>query len=327
MKKKIAVLVGGYSHEAQISVKSGETVMTHLDPEKYEAINILIDKKGWTADYHGTAIAVDKNDFSVPFEGGKITFDAAFIVIHGTPGEDGKLQAYFEMLSIPFTTSGSLASAITFNKYTCNSLLKHYGIRCASSVLIRKGDNIDQDMIAEELGFPMFVKPCDGGSSFGVTKVKSADQIKNAVMHAMEHGTEVLIESFISGKEVTCGIFSYQGKTTVLPATEIVSKNEFFDFDAKYKGDSEEITPARISDDMMAEIQNITQEVYHLLNLHGMARIDFIIQDNEPYLIEVNTVPGLSAESIIPQQARVKGITLKELFSGAVEDCLSRFSH
>lgn len=322
MKKKIAVLVGGYSHEAQISLKSGETVIENIDENKYEVYKIVVDEKAWTGYKNGYSSPVDKNDFSLTINSEKILFDAAFIVIHGTPGEDGKLQAYFEMLGIPFNTCGSLASAITFNKFTCNSLLKHFGIRCAESIVIRKHDPIIAKDIANKLGYPMFVKPCDGGSSFGVTKVKEETQIEKAVKEALQHGTEVVIESFINGVEVTCGIFRVKEKTTVLQATEIVSKNEFFDFEAKYKGHSEEITPARISKEMMKEIQRITQQVYELLNLKGLSRIDFIIQNNVPYLIEVNTVPGLSAQSIIPQQAKFEGITLKNLFSDLIEESL-----
>jgi D-alanine-D-alanine ligase len=324
MKKKIAVLMGGFSHEAQISMKSGETVMKNIDTALYDVYRIVIDETGWNAHIDGQIIAIDKNDFSIPLSTGKISFDLAFIVIHGTPGEDGKLQAYFDMLGMRYTTSDALTSMITFNKYTCNNLLKHYGIRCAKSVLVRKGDTLNAEKIAAELGFPMFVKPCDGGSSFGVSKVKSMEEIMPAVENAIQHGTEVVIEAFVNGTEVTCGIFNLLGKTTVLPATEIVSKNEFFDFEAKYKGESEEITPARISPEMMKEIQSITSQAYRLLNLKGLARIDFIIQDNAPHLIEVNTVPGLSEQSIIPQQARCVGISLQDLFGNMILDALQR---
>lgn len=322
MKKKVAVVAGGFSHEAQISLKSSETILKHLSTDKYELVKIIISEKGWYAYRENQEVAVDKNDFSVDFGNGKILFDVAFIIIHGTPGEDGKLQAYFEMLDIPFTTCGSLASAITFNKYTCNSLLKQFGIRCAESLVVRKNETINPNQIASKIGFPMFVKPCDGGSSFGVSKVKNKEEIISAVNNAVQHGTEALIESFISGTEVTCGIFKIGTQITVLPATEIVSKNEFFDFDAKYKGDSEEITPARISNEMMKEIQSITQKTYELLNLRGLSRIDFIIQNDIPYLIEVNTVPGMSAQSIIPQQAKVAGFDLSQLLENLVEDAI-----
>lgn len=317
--------MGGFSHEAQISMKSGATVMKHLEREKYELYQVVIDEKGWNCHDGTTAIPVDKNDFSVMLSSGsKLMFDCAFIVIHGTPGEDGKLQAYFDMLKIPYTTCSALASAITFNKYTCNQLLRSYGIKCANSVHVRKGELVEKEKIAAALGFPMFVKPCDGGSSFGVSKVKTPEEIVPAVEKALQHGTEVIIESFVSGTEVTCGIFHLNGNTIVLPPTEIVSKNEFFDFDAKYKGDSEEITPARISQEMIKKVQHITHYAYQKLNLSGLSRIDFIIQNDEPYLIEVNTVPGLSDQSIIPQQCRCVGIELKDLFGWMVEDALRK---
>jgi D-alanine-D-alanine ligase len=324
MKKKIAVLVGGFSHEAEISFKSGATVMKNLDTTKYEAVKINIVEAIWKAEYKDAVFSVDKNDFSFLAPEGKFKFDAVFIAIHGTPGEDGKLQGYFDLLNIPYTTSGVLASSITFHKFYCNNLLRAKGILCADSVLITPHDAIHPDEIIAKLGLPCFAKPCDGGSSFGVTKIKSKEDVIPAVKKALEHGTGCLIESFIEGKEVTCGIYHLNGKTVTLPPTEIVSKNEFFDFDAKYKGESEEITPARISNEMTAKIHSIITEVYHYLGLNGVARIDFIIHNEVPYLIEVNTVPGLSDQSIIPQQARCHGISLETLFTEMLEDAISR---
>lgn len=324
MKKKIAVLVGGFSHEAEISFKSGATVMKNLDATKYDAVKINIVEAIWKAEYKGSFFTVDKNDFSFMAPEGKFIFDAVFIAIHGTPGEDGKLQGYFDLLNIPYTTSGVLASSITFHKFYCNNLLRAKGILCADSVLITPYDAIHPDEIIDKLGLPCFAKPCDGGSSFGVTKIKSKEDVIPAVKKALEHGTGCLIESFIDGKEVTCGIYHLNGKTVTLPPTEIVSKNEFFDFDAKYKGESEEITPARISNEMTAKIHSIIAEVYHYLGLKGVARIDFIITNEVPYLIEVNTVPGLSDQSIIPQQARCHGISLETLFTEMLEDAISR---
>lgn len=324
MKKNIAVLVGGFSHEAEISFKSGETVMKNLDRSKYEPIKINITEKTWKAEYNGHVFPVDKNDFSFNSNNGKVNFDAVFVAIHGTPGEDGKLQGYFDLLEIPYTTSGVLASSITFHKFYCNNLLRAKGILCADSVLITPHDKINPDEIIAKLGLPCFAKPCDGGSSFGVTKIKSKEDVIPAVKKALEHGTGCLIESFIEGKEVTCGIYHLNGKTVTLPPTEIVSKNEFFDFDAKYKGESEEITPARISNEMTTKIHSIITEVYHYLGLNGVARIDFIIQNDVPFLIEVNTVPGLSDQSIIPQQARCHGMSLETLFTEMLEDAISR---
>lgn len=316
--------MGGYSHEAQISLKSGDTVMRHLDPALFESTKIEIGETGWFGFVNGEKIPVDKNDFSIPLSNGKLKFDLAFIVIHGTPGEDGKLQAYFDMVGLPYTTSGVLPSALTFNKFMCNTYLRQLGVRCAKSLLVRKGEKANAEHIASEIGFPMFIKPSDGGSSFGVSKVKSKEEILPAIQTALEHGTEAVIEAFVNGTEVTCGVFHLGGSTTVLHPTEIVSQNEFFDFEAKYKGLSEEITPARLSDEMTQLIRNTTGDVYHKLHLKGLARIDYIIQDRQPFLIEVNTVPGLSDASIIPQQARHAGIALTDLFTRIVEDGLSR---
>lgn len=324
MKKRIAVLVGGFSHEAEISFKSGETVMKNLDLSRYEPVKISIVDNRWEADWKGQKIPVDRNDFSVQTPEGKILFDAVFVAIHGTPGEDGKLQGYFDMLEIPYTTSGVLASSITFHKFYCNNLLRAKGILCADAVLITPQNKIDAEAIISRLGLPCFAKPADGGSSFGVTKIKSKEDVIPAVKKALEHGTGCLIESFIAGTEVTCGIFHLNGKTVTLPPTEIVSKNEFFDFEAKYKGMSEEITPARISKEMADKIHEIIKEVYHYLGLNGVARIDFIISNEKPHLIEVNTVPGLSDQSIIPQQARCYGMSLTELFTEMLEDAMNR---
>lgn len=322
MKTRIAVLSGGYSHEAQISRKSASTVMRHLPTEGYDLMQIDISEEGWFALSGDEKIPVDKNDFSVIVNGKKHQFDAAFIVIHGTPGEDGKLQGYFDMLKLPYTTSGVLTSALSFNKFACNTLLSQMGIRCSKSLIIRKGDPINSEKIAKAIGFPMFIKPSDGGSSFGVSKVKKAEEIEIAISTALEHGTEALIEAFVNGTEVTCGVFSANGNVTVFHPTEIVTENEFFDFDAKYQGKSKEITPARLSEEVTNLVRATTAEVYRLLNLRGMARVDFIIQENVPFMIEVNTVPGLSDASILPQQARHAGIELSTLFASVLEDAL-----
>ncbi len=324
MKKNIAVLMGGYSHEAQISLKSGETVLKHIDKAHYNLYKVVIDENGWLLHLGEQTFPLDKGDFSVTTPDGKLNFDAVFIVIHGTPGEDGKLQAYFDMLGIPYTTAGILPLALTFNKFACNSLLKYHGVHCAPSVLIRKDDPVEVEALARGFGFPMFIKPCDGGSSFGVSKVKKTDEIAPAIAHALEHGTEVIIEAFVEGTEVSCGIFKLQGETRVLPPTEIVSKNEFFDFNAKYKGDSQEITPARLSEELTRKVQEITANAFRALGLRGLARIDFIIRNGQPVLIEVNTVPGLSEQSIIPQQLAHIGLSLSEIFGRMIEEAFER---
>lgn len=323
MTKKVAVLVGGFSHEAEISFKSGDTVMKHIDKNLFDPIKVFIIDENWYAELNGEKIIVHKNDFTLQYKNEIIRFDAVFVAIHGTPGEDGKLQGYFDMLNIPYTTCGVLAASITFHKFYCNQLLRSKGILVADAILITPNDAIDDEKIISQLGLPAFAKPADGGSSFGVTKIKKKEEVISAVKKAIEHGTGCLVESFIEGTEVTCGVFNLMGKLVTLPPTEIVSKNEYFDFDAKYNGMSEEITPARISDEMTAKIHEIITNVYYFLGLKGVCRVDFIIKNNQPYLIEVNTVPGLSAQSIIPQQAACYGMSLEELFTLMLNDAIT----
>ncbi len=323
MKKNIAIIMGGDSSESVISLKSADVVQKYLDKEKYIAYKVLISKQKWAVVDGDNEFALDKNDFSSIVNGKKIKFDVVFNAIHGTPGEDGKLQGYFDLLGIPYSSSGVLGSALTFSKGTCNAVIKAWGLaNTAKSVVVRKGESVDEAAIISELGLPCFVKPNNGGSSFGASKVKETEQLKSALAKAFEHDPEAIVEEFLPGTEVTCGVFRYAGKTTVLPITEIVPKNEFFDFEAKYKGASEEVTPARISEELTDEIQRITGTVFDKLGLKGMSRIDFIIKENVPYLVEVNTTPGLSEQSIVPQQARSVGITLTDLFGMMIEESL-----
>lgn len=322
MKKNVAVVEGGFSHEAQISYKSSQTVRENLDTEKYNIYQVRIDENGWNLITEQAQIPVNKDNFSAPLNGNKISFDVAFIIIHGTPGEDGKLQGYFDMLNIPYTTCDQFSSTLTFNKFYCNLVLSSLGFKCAKSVFITKKDVINSDEIVEKVGMPCFVKPADGGSSFGASRVEKKEQLESAIKLALEHGSAAIIEEYLKGTEVTNGVFSSKGKTTVLPITEIVSKNDFFDFEAKYNGASDEITPARISEDMTKKIQDLTQKAYESLKLKGICRIDYIIQNDTPYLIEINTVPGQSKQSIVPQQAACVGISLKELFNLVVEETL-----
>jgi len=320
--KNIAIIEGGYSHEKVISLKSAETVFKNIDTEKYYPIKVRIDEEGWLAYYNGEQIEINRNDFSFITGGKKILFDVAFIVIHGTPGEDGKLQAYFDMLNIPYTTCSHLAATITFNKFVCNQYLKTFGIKVAEAVLIRQNEAFKTDEIIKKVGLPCFVKPADGGSSFGVTKVKLATELKSAIQLALKHGTQAIIERFMSGREVTNGIYRNKNGIKVLPITEIVSENEFFDFDAKYQGKSKEITPADLPLEITQKVKNVTKKVYEILDLKGICRADYIIQNNEPYLIEINTVPGQSAQSLIPQMAAYEGISLKQLFNEVIENVL-----
>lgn len=324
MKKNIAIIMGGDSSESVISLKSAAVVQKYLDKEKYNAYLVLLNKQKWAVVEGDNEFPVDKNDFSANVNAQKIKFDAVFNAIHGTPGEDGKLQGYFELIGMSYSSSGVLGSALTFSKGTCNAVIRSWGLaNTAKSVVLRKGTTINEDEIIASLGLPCFVKPNNGGSSFGASKVKTKEDLKPAFEKAFEHDPEAIVEEFLPGTEVTCGVIRANGKVTVLPITEIVSKNEFFDFNAKYKGDSQEITPARISKELTDEVQRITGLVFEKLGLKGMARIDFIIKDNVPYLVEVNTTPGLSEESIVPQQARAVNISLTELFGMMIESCMN----
>ncbi len=316
--KNIAIIEGGYSHEKVISLQSAETVYQNMDREKYYPIKVRIDEEGWFAYHDGKKIEINRNDFSF----GTIKFDFAFIVIHGTPGEDGKLQAYFDMVNIPYSTCSQLVATLTFNKFVCNQYLKNFGIKVAEAVLIRKNETINSAAIISKVGLPCFVKPADGGSSFGVTKVKVEGELEAAINLALSHGTQAIIENYLKGREVTNGIYSSKNGIHVLPITEIISENDFFDFDAKYNGESKEITPADLPDDIASKVKSCTKKIVEILDLKGIARADYILQDKEPYFIEINTVPGLSSASLIPQMAAYDGISLKQLFNDVIEVAL-----
>lgn len=323
MKKKIAVIMGGDSHERVISFKSAGVVHKHLNKDKYEPYLVHIDKTQWALVDGDNRYPVDKNDFSVEYNGTKLKFDGVFNAIHGTPGEDGKLQGYFDLLGVPYTSAGVLASALTFNKGICNQFLRKVdGVNIAPSMIIHKGFEVPAKEVLERVGLPCFVKPNNGGSSFGVSKVTKEEELAPAIAKALEHDTQVLVERFVKGTEVTCGILPIKGQLTPLPLTEIVTKSQsgFFDFSAKYEGMSEEITPARVSDELKQKVQQTTLLVYKAVGLKGLARIDFIIENDTPYLIEVNTTPGLSEESLVPQQAREHGLSLSELFDAMLEE-------
>lgn len=323
MKKNIAVIEGGYSSERVISLKSAQTVFENIDRDKYNVYKVSIDQNGWFG-YNGdnNSYEINQSDFSFTANGNKINFDCAFIVIHGTPGEDGKLQAYFDMLKIPYTTANHLSATLTFDKFVCNRFLEKFDIPVAKASLVRKNDKINVESIIENVGLPCFVKPADGGSSYGVTKVLKKDELEGAVNHALQHGTKALVESFLQGREVTNGIYKSPKGIHVLPITEILTDNDFFDFDAKYKGESNEITPAKLDEETTNKIKKTTLKVYELLDLSGIARADYILHNGIPHLIEINTVPGQSAESIIPQMAAVEGITMKQLFNDVIEVAL-----
>lgn len=318
MIKNIAILAGGHSSEEVISLKSASVVKKHLDTSMYNATIVKITPEEWVTE-HGYSI--DKNDFSYLNEHKeKVTFDGVFMAIHGTPGEDGKLQAYFDLIGIPYNTCNQLAAALTFNKWTCTTLLKQIGFNAAGSVVIRNSDGYNLNEILKTVGIPCFVKPNNGGSSFGISLVKEEGKLEQAIKHALNEDDEVIIESFMEGREVTCGVYRLNGETKALPATEIVSDNEFFDYEAKYEGQSNEITPAPIPEDLYAEIQKTTIKIYDALNLNGICRIDYILKNDIPHVIEVNTVPGLSEESIIPQQIKAAGYSLQDFFSMILQE-------
>ncbi|NJB82225.1 D-alanine--D-alanine ligase [Wenyingzhuangia aestuarii] len=320
MKQNIAVIMGGYSSEYKISMISGNVVFNHINTDIYNPYKVIITKEKWVVlTNDNTEIAIDKNDFSAVINKTKITFDCVFNVIHGTPGEDGKILAYFEMLDIPHTSAPSYQMALTFNKRDCLSVLRKHGINTAKSLYYDKGQNIDVDTIVAELGLPCFVKPNNAGSSFGISKVNTADQFKAAFEKAFAEDTEILIESFLDGTEVSIGVINYQGNIIPLPATEIVSENDFFDYEAKYEGKSQEITPARITEKQLENLHTEALKAYKALNMSGFSRSEFIFIGDIPYFLEMNTVPGMTTESLLPQQAQAAGIPLTDLLSNAIE--------
>jgi len=323
--KNVAIIMGGYSSEYKISLKSGEVVYNHLDSTKYNLYKIHILTEGWFyVDEQNNRFVVDKNDFSVTVNNQKITFDVVFNAIHGTPGEDGLIQAYLKLLNIPQTSCNYYQSALTFNKRDMLSVLKPYGIKTAISYYLNKGDVIDENQIIQRVGLPCFVKPNKSGSSFGISMVKDSEQLLPAIDKAYIEDDEIIIESYLKGTEVSVGVIKYKDQTMVLPITEIVSENDFFDYEAKYEGKSSEITPARISEDEKAKVEDAAKRIYTILKMDGFSRSEFILVSGEPFLLEMNTVPGLTTESILPQQAREAGISLNELFDNAIELALTR---
>ena len=324
MKKNIAILYGGDSSEYEISLKSGNQVAKILDTEKYNGILIHVKGSWWTLTsepYKGAMI--NKDDFSFTFNGEKHYFHFALIVIHGTPGENGVLQGYFDIQGIPYSTSGLITSAITFNKYACKLYLKDINVDTAKAVMLRKRDKIIPENIIHKVGLPCFVKPNNGGSSYGVTKVKEPGKLKDAIEKAFEVDTEVIIEEFIGGTEITGGVFKSRVKEILFPITEIVPENEFFDVEAKYLGKSKEITPARISEELEERCKKMTSSIYDALGCRGICRVDYIVSGERLVFLEINTVPGMTEASIIPQQAAHIGLTMTELFNLVIEDCIT----
>ncbi|SIN66867.1 D-alanine-D-alanine ligase [Chitinophaga niabensis] len=328
MMKNIALVAGGYSGEYVISVQSAAVIEKNIDAALYTVYKIIITREGWnyTAP-DGTVYAIDKNDFSLNIAGKKIVFDAVFIGIHGTPGEDGRLQGYFEMLDIPYTSCGMVTSALTFNKSYCNKVVAALDVvKVSRSAHIFRNKPYDTTAILQQLRLPVFVKPAEGGSSIGMSKVNKAEELEPAIIKAFKEDNQVLIEEFIKGTEVTCGMFFAKGQLHVLPLTEIRSTKEFFDYEAKYTpGITNEVTPAEIPEAAAEHIRTAGKELYHRLNCKGIVRADFILEEGtgNVYFLEINTMPGQSENSLVPQQVRAAGMTLQAFYGMLIEECLS----
>ena len=321
---RVAVVAGGYSDESVVSLKSCELIYASLNPEKYDRTRVRILKEGWFAEIDGEKYPINKGDFSFEKNGEKITFDVVFNTIHGTPGEDGYLQAYFEMIDLPYNGCPFYQSALTFNKKDCIAVLSKYGIPHAKSIYINQGDQYSAKEIINKVGLPCFVKPNRSGSSLGISKVHKEDEFEAAMQKAFLEDKEVLIESFLDGTEVSVGVLNYKGETMVLGITEIVSHTEFFDYDAKYNGLSDEITPARLTPEVEARVREIAAKAYKCINMSGFSRSEYIIVNGEPHFIEMNTLPGFSPASIFPQQAAHAGIALEDLMDSEIEFALNR---
>jgi D-alanine-D-alanine ligase len=317
--KNLGIICGGFSSEHEISLKSANTILKQL-PDAYTGYKIVLSDQGWLVKNGYNDGVFDLNTGIISFmDGTSVSLAGAIIYIHGNPGENGKIQALLDMLKIPYVNSNVLASALSFDKWYCNQFLKSFGIPVANSVLLKEGAEINEQELIESLGLPIFVKPTDSGSSFGISKVKKAEDLRSAIDTAFKEGRTIVLESFLNGIEVTCGVYRDKTELTALPLTEIVSENEFFDFEAKYQGKSNEITPARISAELTLNIQKEAKKIYHLLNLKSIARIDFMLVGETPYVIEVNTTPGFSAESIVPKMLAEAGISITSFWETIIE--------
>ena len=335
MKRNIAIVAGGDSSEHKVSLRSAAGIDSFLDKERYNVTIVRLQKHDWQVIEEWTmedgemriisTLPLDKNDFSYIKNGQKTRFDFAYITIHGTPGENGLLQGYFDMIGIPYSCCGVLAAALTFNKFACNHYLQDFGIRISPSLLLRKnGPHPTAQTIVNQVGLPCFIKSNVGGSSFGCTKVKTLEQVNPAIDLAFKEGDEVICEAFMKGTEITCGVYKTKNKEVAFPVTEVVSKNEFFDYDAKYKGQVDEITPARIPDAVRDEVQALTLRIYDILGCHGIIRTDYILTEGWTVnLLEINTTPGMTATSFIPQQVRAAGLNITDVLTDIIEDMLA----
>ena len=325
--KKIGIFCGGFSSEFEISVKSARNIQKAIHISgNYAAYLVFVTREKWEIEVDGVRMKLSQEDFTFEMNGAKVALDAAHVYIHGNPGENGKLQAYFEMKEFPYINSGSLASAMSFDKWFCNQFLKSFGVKVAKSVLLSDLEKANQAALIAEIGLPMFVKPSDSGSSFGISKVYKADELPEALRLAFNEGRTVVCEAFMDGVEVTCGVYEDESGLRALPCTEIVSETDFFDYEAKYLGKSQEITPARISQALTSEVQELSKKIYGLLQLRSLARIDYIIIGNEPHVIEVNTTPGFSSESIVPKMLETAGIAQTKFWNGIYDFELKRYT-
>ena len=320
MKKNVAVVMGGYSSEYDISMKSGQVVFDNLEGELFNCFKIVIRKDKWIClDDSEKEFDIFKDDFSVQFENKRVNFDVAFIVVHGSPGEDGLLQSYFDVIGIPYTGCDSHTSAITFNKRDCISFLKKYNIPSAKSIHLNIDDDIDEEKIIKNIGIPCFVKANKSGSSFGVYKVNDKNELLKSIKNSFKVDNEILIESFLDGTEVSVGVMKYKNNIEIFGITELISENDFFDYEAKYEGKSKEITPANISEIQKNNVLKISKKIYLKLGMKGFSRSEFIFVGDTPHFLEINSIPGMTNESIFPKQAKNKGITLKELFEDLIK--------
>ncbi|MBP3827313.1 MAG: D-alanine--D-alanine ligase [Prevotella sp.] len=324
LKRTIAIVCGGDSSEYEVSLRSAQGIYSFFDKERYDVYIVTVKGQDWRVSLNdGTSVPIDRNDFSFTENGKLVEFDYAYITIHGTPGENGIMQGYFELIHLPYSTSGVLVEAMTFDKFVLNQYLRSYGIRVADSLLIRKGyeELVSDDEIEEKIGMPCFVKPSSSGSSFGVTKVKNKDQLAPAIRKAMMESDDVMVEALMEGTEIAVGCYKTSEKSVVFPATEVVSRNEFFDYDAKYNGQVQEITPARIPEDTAERVKVLTSSIYDILHCNGIIRCDFIIdKDQRISMLEVNTTPGMTATSFIPQQVKAAGLNMTDVLTEIVEN-------
>ncbi len=321
MKRNIAIIAGGDSAEFEISMQTSKHIFNTLDKNLYQVYLAVFRGQNWKVNLDDKEYNIDKNDFSITVADQKIKFDFAYIAIHGTPGENGILQGYLSIMNIPHSTCDVLSSSLSFNKHACNSYLKTLGYKFAKSVLLKKGEKYDCNTIKDKVGLPCFVKPNADGSSFGISKVLEFKELENAILKAFNEGKEVIIEEYIEGLEVTSGLVKTSKEEIIFPITEIIPKNDFFDFEAKYDPKmAEEITPARISPELTLEIQNLSSEIYDALKCKGIVRVDYIIKDDKPYILEANTIPGMTPNSFIPKQVKAMGRELGDILTLVIED-------